>query len=159
MRYLLLLLLSATLSGCASTSATQISRNQVIISASAAPAYGRAGAARVASQMAAVETIRNGFERYIIRSAAGQSNVGVVTTGPTGATTTGTFNSFGGTTTGQTHTTFHGSHVIPFGTHDSELMVLMLNPGDQGYDQGVDARRVLGTNWEQIVQQGVRTCT
>jgi hypothetical protein len=145
-------------SACARTNATLVSRNQVLISTSAAPACGRAGAARVASQMAAVETLRNGYSRFIIQQSGSASNVQVVQRPPTGAFTTGTFNTFGGTTHGTAQTTFTGGGPMIFGAHDADLMVLMLNPGDPNYANGVDARQVLGSNWEELVAKGIRTC-
>jgi hypothetical protein len=108
--------------------------------------------------MAAVETLRNGYARFIIQGSGGASNVQVVQTAPTGAYTTGTFNTFGGTTYGRSQTTFTGGGPMVFGTHDTDLLVLMLNPSDPNYANGVDAKQVLGTNWEELVAKGIRTC-
>lgn len=158
-RISILLAFSAlALAACASTSATQVSRNQVIINTSAAPACGSSGAARVASQMAAVETLRNGFERFIIQNAGQQNNVQVINRPPTGAFTNSTFNSYGNRTYGQSTTTFTGGGPMVMGNHDSSLLVLMLNRGDQGFENGVDAKQALGEDWEKLVENGVRTC-
>lgn len=145
--------------GCAETSVTPISRNEVIISTSAAPACGRTGAARVASQMAAVETLRRGFERYVVLGAQSQNNVRAITTGPTSATTTGTFNTFGNTTTGNSTTTFGGSQTIFTGSNDADLRVLMLNRGERGFQQGIDARQTLGPDWQKLVADGINSCS
>lgn len=151
-------IVAGLLTGCATTSAVPVARNQVLISASAAPVCRGAGAARVASQMAAVETIRNGFERFLIQGAEARSDVRVLNRPPTGAYTTGTFQTFGGTTTGRTQTTFTGGGPMVFGGHDSQLLVLMLNPADPGFANGVDARQMLGPDWESLVERGIRTC-
>jgi hypothetical protein len=45
-----------------------------------------------------------------------------------------------------------------FGTHDTGMRVLMLNAGDQGYDQGVDAKMVLGADWQEKVKDGINSC-
>lgn len=145
-------------SACASTTATQLSNNQFLISTSAAPACGSTGAAEVGAKMAAVETIRNGFERYIIQGTQSESDVRVVNMPPTGAHSTGTFQTQGGTTTGTMNTTFTGGGPIITGRHENELVVLMLNPDDPGFEHGVDARRTLGAEWQDLVESGIRTC-
>lgn len=108
--------------------------------------------------MAAVETIRNGFERYIIQGTQSESNVGVVNMPPTGAYSTGSFQTHGGVTTGTMNTTFTGGGPIVTGRHENEIVVLMLEPGDPGFENGVDARGALGPDWEELVESGVRTC-
>jgi len=35
------------------------------------------------------------------------------------------------------------------GSHDADLNVLMLNPGDAGFRDAVDARQFLGEKWEE----------
>lgn len=109
------------LMGCASTAVTPLAQNEILVSTSAAPACGTSGAARVASQMAAVETIRSGFERYIILGAQAENNVRAVSTGPTFATTTGTFNTIGNTTFGSSTTTFGGSQTVLTGSNDTRV--------------------------------------
>ena len=49
----------------------------MIIDAGAAPACGSMGAAKVAQKSAAVETIRAGYDRYIITGGQAQNNVSV----------------------------------------------------------------------------------
>ena len=90
-RIALLALMAAA--GCATTSVTPISRNEVIVSTSADADCGASGAAKVASKMAAVETLRRGFERYRIAGATSDSDVTAITTGPTYSTTSA--NSYG----------------------------------------------------------------
>lgn len=134
------------LSGCAATSVTPLSKNQVLISTNAAPACGTEGAARVASQMAAVATLRNGYQRYVLQGAGLQNNTRVVSTGPTYATTIGSTTYFGGGT----------SYVS--GSNNAQFSVLMLNPGDSGYTNGLDAKTILGDEWEKKVRDGINTC-
>lgn len=108
--------------------------------------------------MAAVETLRNGFERFMVQGAGQSSDVSVINRPPTGAVTTGTFNTFGNTTTGTANTRFTGGGPMVIGQHGANLLVLMLNPGDPGFPDGVDAKQVLGADWEKLVEQGIRTC-
>ncbi|WP_145975076.1 hypothetical protein [Cereibacter sphaeroides] len=148
----------ALLAGCASTSVTPVSQNQIIINASAAPACGRSGASRVASKMAAVETLRRGFQRYIVVGTNSDSNVSVVSTGPTYANTYGTYNTFGSSTYGSSRTTYGGGMTMMVGTHDASLGVIMFNPGDPGFSQAIDAKAELGSDWEKLVKAGIKTC-
>ena len=154
----LIVVTAMLLAGCASTSVTPVSRNQILLNTSASPARGASGAEKVAAQMAAVETVRRGFDRFVIVGAGSENNVSVINSGPRYAMTYGTFNTFGDTTYGNSTTTFGGSTPIITGTRDRTLNVLMLNPGDEGFSQGVDAKAALGSDWQTLVEEGVSTC-
>jgi hypothetical protein len=143
---------------CVSTDVTQLSRNEFVITTSAAPACGTGGARRVVARMAAVQTIRNGYDRFIIGGAQSQSNVRAIPMAPTTAYTTGQATTYGNTTYGSATTTYSGGGVMYYGSNDASLRVLMLRPGDPGYDDGLDARSVLGPDWERLVRDGIRTC-
>jgi hypothetical protein len=65
----------------------QVSKNEVMLTTSAAPICGATGSEEVAQQMAAVETLRRGYERCLIGGVGSQNNVRVVQTGPTYANT------------------------------------------------------------------------
>jgi hypothetical protein len=146
------------LAGCASTSITQLSRNEAMISTSAAPICHTSGATSVANQSAAITTIKQGFARFIILGYGAEDNTRLVTTGPTYATTNGTFNSFGNTMYGNATTTYGGQTTFVAGRNEAQLRVVMLNPGDTGYEQGLDAKQALGPDWEKKVKDGVPTC-
>jgi len=152
-RYCILVSSALWLFGCATSEIIQTSRNEVMISTSAAPACGKQGALRVAQQMAAVATLRNGFKRFLIGVAGASSDINVV---QGSSTTTGTFTTVGGTTYGNMQTT---SYPIYFGSHDAQLRVLMLNPGDDGYENALDAKQALGPEWTKKVDKGIQTCT
>jgi hypothetical protein len=147
-----------TLSACASTSITQLSRNEAMISTSAAPVCHTSGAANVANQSAAIATIKQGFSRFIVLGYGAQDNTRLVSTGPTYATTNGTFNRFGSTVYGNATTTYGGQMTFVAGRNEAQLRIVMLNPGDAGYEQGLDARETLGPDWAKKVKDGVPTC-
>ena len=151
--------IALSLAGCAATTVTPISNNQFMLSTSAAPACGRAGAAKVASKMASVETLRRGYQRFVVLGAASANNVSTIQTGPTYANTSGSFTGYGNTVYGNSTTTFGGSQTIFVGSNDADLRVLMLNPGDQGFDRGIDAKTELGPEWQEIASKGINTCT
>lgn len=147
------------LAGCASTSVTPMSANQVMITTSAAPACGISGAQKVAAQMAAVETLRRDFERFTIAGMASQNNVRVTSMAPTSAYTTGNFNTFGNMTTGTARTTYMGGGPLITGTNDANLVVVMYRKGDAGFNNAVDAKSTLGADWAKMVEKGVSTCS
>lgn len=157
-RVCLVVLSLAVIAGCASTSVTPISRTEFLLSTSAAPACGATGAAKVASKMAAVETLRRGFDRYMIIGAASENNVSVYSTGPTIATTYGTGSLTGNYYSGSSTTYYGGSQTIYSGSHDSEIRVRMFTAGQPGYDDALDAKRELGAEWEKLVKNGVKSC-
>ncbi len=158
MRLTIAFAIAALASACTTTDVQPVSRNEFIITTSAAPVCGTAGARRVVSRMAAVQTLRQGYDRFIIGGAASQSNVHAYQTGPTSAYTTGQATTYGNTTYGSANTTYSGGGVMYYGSNDASLRVLMLREGDPGYENGIDARSVLGPDWAKLVHDGIRTC-
>lgn len=144
--------------GCARTSVMQISSNEIMLTTSAAPICGTTGSQQVAQQMAAIETLRRGYERYLIAGAGTQNNVGVIQTAPTYANTYGSATVTGNTVHGSATTYYGGQQTIVYGSHDTAMRVLMLNAGDQGYEQGVDAKVILGQDWQEKVTNGINSC-
>lgn len=108
--------------------------------------------------MAAVETLRHGYERFIVLGAQNENNVGVIQRAPTSSYTTGTATLYGNTAYGNSTTTYSGGGPIFYGTNDADLIVQMLTPKDRMFSDGVDAKEVLGENWEKFVESGVKTC-
>ncbi|MCB2141037.1 MAG: hypothetical protein KDE17_18960 [Rhodobacteraceae bacterium] len=153
------ILAALSLAGCAETAVTPIAKNQILLSTSAAPACGRAGAVKVATKMAAVETLRRGYQRFVIAGANSANNTSAISTGPTYAYTSGTYTGYGNTVYGNSTTTFGGNNVMFVGSNDADLHVLMLNPGDRGFKDGIDAKSQLGPDWEKLVQDGISTCS
>ena len=142
---------------CASTEIVQVARNQAIISTTAAPVCGTDGALRVAQKMAAVATLRRGYERFLLSGVGSHSNVEVKTVPGSYSYTTGTVNTIGNTTFGSFQT-YTPSETEITGKNHAEMHVLMLNRGDAGYSSALDAKEVLGSEWKKIVEKGVSTC-
>ncbi|MBZ6074906.1 hypothetical protein [Microvirga puerhi] len=158
MKQLLILLpLAGALSACAGAQATRTSANTMIIDAGAAPACGAMGAAKVAQKSAAVETIRAGYDRYIITGGQSQNNVSVSQMpGHFQTSGTATYNrSFG---TYNATTTYVPGPTIVSGSHDRSLGVVMFRNGEPGAENALDARQALGPEWQDIVKSGVHTC-
>lgn len=156
---IVLVALSATiLASCASSSITRLSKNRAVISTSAAPVCRTTGAASVASQMAAIETLKAGYERFIVLGVGTANNTRLVSTGPTYANTTGSFNRIGNTVYGSAHTTYGGQMTYLAGSNNAEMELVMLNHGDPGFDEGLDAKETLGPEWQEKVEKGINTC-
>ena len=157
--------------GCARTSVIPISANTVQITTAAAPVCGQVGAQQVALKVAAIETINRGYDRFLIVGGGYQNNVGVVGTTPlvsnSTSTSTGTFSAYQygntiqgyGSGTTSTSTITSGGQPIIAGSHDQALVVQMLRESDPGAENAVDARSVLGEDWQKIAQSGApNTC-
>lgn len=149
----LMILIALTLAGCATSEAVRTSANTMFISTSAAPACGGQGALRVAQEQAAINTIRAGYDRYIITNGQAQNNV-MVSQMPGHLETTGTYGAgfYQGTTTYQPGPTFVS------GSHDQGLTIVMFRKGDPGAQNAISARATLGPDWEQKVKDKHFTC-
>lgn len=149
--------LCAAVAGCVQSNSMRVSQNETIIQTSAAPICGGVGAARAAQKLAAVETIKAGYDRYIIVSAASANNVRT-TQMPGSYQTYGTINSYGNYGTVNATTTYTPGPIIHSGTHDQSIGVRMFREGEPGAGQALSARETLGPKWEKIVKGGVLTC-
>jgi hypothetical protein len=153
MRLFLALLVAATLSGCAGSEAVRTSSNTMIIRAEAAPFCRGTGALRVAQQSAAIETIKAGYDRYIITAGQAQNNV-TVSQMPGSSNTT----IVGGRGFYQGTTTYQPGPMIAAGSHDQGLAIAMFREGEPGAQQAISARDTLGPNWQEKVKSGIHTC-
>ena len=145
------------LTACARTEIIQTARNQAVVSTSAAPACGIDGALRVANQMAAVATLRQGYERFSLNGVGTDSNVQVRQVPGWNSYTTGTVNIVGRTAYGNFQTYTPPTTVVS-GRNSAQMQVVMLNRSDPGYQNALDARQVLGPNWQKKVADGISTC-
>lgn len=157
MRNLQILLFTLLVTGCASTEVTRTSASTMIVDVSAAPACGGTGASKVAQKTVAVETIRAGYDKFIILGAASANNVSV-TQMPGQYNTTGTLNTYGNYGTYNSTTTYTPGPTIVSGTHDKSVSVKMFRTGESGSQEAVDARQLLGPEWYDIVTKGIHTC-
>lgn len=150
---------SVVLTACASSTAIRTSANTAIIRTSAAPACGGNGAARVAQTQAAVETIKAGYDRYLIEGAAAANNVSV-SQGPGSFNTVGTANVYGNYGVYNSTTTYTPGPAIYSGSHDQAFAIRMFKNGEPGASQAIPARDTLGPEWEKLVAQGgPKTCS
>lgn len=142
------------LAACTSSNTVRTSANTAIVQTRAAPICGGTGAARVAEKQAAIETIKAGFDRYIIVDARSANNV-QVTQMPGTFQTTGTLS--GGFYSGTT--TYKPGMSIVHGRHEQAFAIRMFRNGEPGAGQAIPARDVLGPKWQELVKAGnVYTC-
>ena len=148
--------------GCAKSSTIPIAADTLMITTSAAPLCGSTGAQSVAVRHAAVETIRHGFDRFIITDARYRNDVRVVGHTPVVANTTGSSVAIGNggyaTAYGQSTTTYSGGEPIYGGGHKQGLMVKMFKDGDPAGSNAVSARGTLGPDWKEAVASTSVTC-
>ena len=151
------LLATASLAACASSQAVRTSADTMIIQTSAAPACGANGAAKVAQAMAAIETIRAGYDAYIILDAASANNV-QVSQGPGTVYTSGTVTYCGNYGTYNGTSTYQPGPTIISGSHDQSFAIQMFKAGQPGAERAIPARDVLGPDWATLVKEGVNSC-
>lgn len=145
------------LTACARTEIIPTAKNQAVVSTSAAPVCGTDGALRVANQMAAVATLRQGYERFFLSGVGTDSNVQVHQVPGSTSYTTGTVNVVGETAYGNFQTYTPPTTVVS-GRHSAQMQVFMMNRDDPGYQNALDARQVLGSDWQEKVADGIQTC-
>lgn len=149
MRVAIQIAVTLLITGCVETTTSRLSQNSIRIDASAAPACGKAGALKLVNKMAAVETIRLGYDKYIITESAAQDNVGVV------GYNTQTYGTYG---YGGFNANTYASPIIG-GSRDATVIAYMFKSNDPQGRQAVDARQVLGADWKSIVEEGApSTC-
>lgn len=156
-------LVTLAVAGCARAAVMPLAQDTVQITSHSAPVCGGAEAAqKVAFQRAAVETIRRGYDRFVILSGAGQTETRLLGYTPTTAYTTGTATAtrFGNTATaiGSSTTTVSGGVPIVAHAHNEDLIVKMFKQGDPAGANALDARQQLGPAWQDAVNKNTWTC-
>ena len=152
------------LTGCASASVMNLDANTVQVSAGAAPACGASGAQQFAVKTAAYETLKRGFDKYIIMGAQATAHDRLAGFTPTYANTSGsgTYSYYGNTGyyNGTANTTITGGEPIVMTEHGQNLVVKMFRANDPAAANAVDAKTALGPEWQKILAKGPGiTCT
>ncbi len=143
------------MAGCASTSVMPLSADTIQVTAQADPDCGPTGAQRAALKRAAVETLRQGYDSFIVLGVQQANNTRVVGYTPVQAQTTtnaaGTNYGNASFVTGQSTTTYSGGQAIMGGSFDQIMTVQMFRSGDPGFERAVSARVTLGPDWQKAV--------
>ena len=143
----LLLLLPVVLAGCARTSTTPVGADTIEITVHVGTICDGGDAERLARRHAAVETIRRGFDDYLVIGSVGGDHV--AEEAPATARTT-LYGDSGRTLL---------SEDAPLLAHHRMLTVRMFRAGEGDSATSVSARAVLGDDWEALVAKGApNTC-
>lgn len=119
---------------------------------------GGAGAANVAQKQVAIETLKAGFDRYVIVAAAASNDVRV-TQMPGSYQTSGMATVHGNMATYHGNTRYVPGPTIVSGGHNQTFAIRMFRNGDSGAANAVSARDTLGPKWQEMVKAGtIRTC-
>lgn len=152
------LLVFIILAGCAKTETIRTSNNTMLIQTSAAPTCGVQGAMKVAEKMAAIETIRAGYDRYIIMDGDAQNNV-TSYQAPGSYHHTGNAYAYGNYAHYSGTTSYQPGPIVYNGSNDASFHIKMLKKGQKGYSNAISAKDVLGSDWQVLVNEGVSTCS
>ena len=142
--------MALTLAACASTSVTPLAPNQLLIQTTADLPCGESGTEKIASEMAAIETLRRGFDRFTVKSTETED-----------AQYTNADSGFEKTAKAVNDDPI-GKSILQGGIteiYDESLIVTMFRQGDAGYRTATDARTVLGPKWQKAVANGKASCT
>lgn len=146
------------LAGCASSSVMDLDSSTVQISTRAAEVCGPQGAQRVATRQAALETLKHGFDRYIVTAAKANSDSRFAGFTPLVANTygSGSISGYGNyaTVNGYSNTTFTGGQPIIVQHHNQDLIVRMFKADDPVGANAIDARSTLGPDWQKQLAKG-----
>ena len=135
--------LAATVGGCAGASTVPLAQDTVQITARAAPVCGPAGAEKLALKQAAVETIRRGYDRFIVLNAqAGGSYVG---------STPIVVQNMGG---GMAMATGGQPMIAP----NQGLVIKMFKDGNPQGTNALPARDTLGPDWQEQIKRESINC-
>ena len=143
----LLLLLPVVLAGCARTSTAPAGEDTIEITVHVATICDGGDAERLARRHAAVETIRRGFDDYIVIGSVGGDHV--AEEAPATARTT-LYGDSGRTLL---------SEDAPLLAHHRMLTIRMFRAGEGDSAATVSARAALGDEWEAVAAKGApNTC-
>lgn len=112
------------LGGCAFNSVQQLSTDTFQVSVTSAPICGRDGASKVSQQIAAIETIKRGRDRFLIVNAQSGSE-------------------FGGFAAG-----------VPLSRGQQSIIVKTPSEEEPDFARALSARQILGPDWQSIVARG-----
>ena len=141
-----LLVLAILLTGCVRVSTVPLATDVVQVTAQADSACGQEGAERAALHQASVETIKRGFDRFMVVGTNALSTVRQVGQTPI----TGQVTPYG-------NVNVYGGYPIYAETHKQVFTVQMFRTGDPAGNKALSARELLGDNWKELVAKDTPT--
>ena len=122
---------------------------------------------RIRVQQAAIDTIKNGYDKFRVVGANGGSRSFVAGYTPqyTTGSHTGTLRAnpciggyCTGTYSGRTSAVTMGGMPITMRRHNQDITVKMYNYDQPGSRTAIDARKKLGRDWRRLVNNPPKTC-
>lgn len=129
MRGFLTVAIAIVLGGCAFSSTTPLAQDTFRVEANTAPICGAAGAQKIAMQQAAAETIRRGYDRFVVIDDKANAH--------------------------KQYTNIPG---FAPSSHGNELVVRMFREGDRSAANALSARETLGPKWKELASKSVMNC-
>ena len=144
---ILLVALVGVTTGCARTSAVPVDADTIEISVRVATICDRTDADRLARRQAAVETIRRGFQDFVVLDSVGGDHAA-------------------GHAPESARTNLYGTSAAPLFSEDAPLrahhrvLIVRMFQAGQGESAATEsARAILGEDWEALVRKGApATC-
>lgn len=164
------LLSCLALAGCANSTAIPLQHDTVQIKASAAIACGPEGAARVAYQNAAKQTLLHGYDKFMIINAAHTNTIRMIARTPVQTNTSisgvysgntiygGGFANTTGHLSGSARSTTTGGTPIYGGSYKQDYVVKMFKETDPHGSNALSARHILGADWQTKMNEKTNTC-
>lgn len=129
------------------TSTIPLSKDVIQITATAIPECGETGAQKVALRTAAIETIKHGYDKFIVDSMDYQDNVRATGRTPIVKSKDATGK-----------ITVSGGQLVYGGSHNQRLTVKMFKGNDPKGKDAVSARKTLGPKWKKIINSKSNSC-
>ena len=141
------------LTACVSSSVVRVSKDTAIVRVNADADCDGNSAARAAQLQAAIETIKAGYESYVVLDANARDTVRVERLpGGYETKTKASGNTY------VTKTTYVPGRVVRSGSYEQVLEIKMFKGGRRN-DDAISAREVLGPRWQEFVNKGkIDTC-
>lgn len=142
-----LVIAAVSLSGCAEQAATRLAGDTVRLHISTAPIYGALEPQRRAMRMAAEETVKNGYDKFMIVDSANAYRPNVIGQTPaqyqssSHATVAGGPGGISGY--GASQATYTGPRTIAMPRFESDVIVKMFKAADPAGSNAIDAREIL----------------
>lgn len=154
MRRIAAVITALIVTSCASSSVIPLTQDTLRISSEAELECGVSSVQKIAFQQAAIETIRRGYDRFIVIGDDHSRDIGVAGSTPAVAQTTGS--TFGGGFNATT--TYSGGSPLIYGWNTQGLVVKMFKEDDPAARNALVARNELGANWAELIKKEVKTC-
>jgi hypothetical protein len=143
MRFFIMLFSTFVMSACAEQSAMRLSQDMVRINVSTAPIYGALEAQKRAYRLAADETVKLGYDKFLIVDGSDTFKQNVLGQSAGYYQSTGQATIVGGVGQATSQATYVGPQTIAMPRYESAILVKMFRNGDPASENAIDARQIV----------------